>query len=133
MDLGYIFQNTSASGPWNMYKRPDITIPYLSIICLATVSGTLGNLLVIATVLTNKVHYLNIHYSPIIGTGHQLFPLFVSCRFTSNKTQLSEFPEQKSDMPLFHWVLVKIKRKKQYVSKTLYYYKVFDMLRGIHT
>ena len=26
-------------------------------------------------------------------------------RLTSNKTQLTEFPESKSDMPLFHWVL----------------------------
>ena len=33
------------------------------------------------------------------------FSLFVSYRFTSNKTQLTEFPESKSDMPLFLRVL----------------------------
>ena len=37
--------------------------------------------------------------------GTNYFSLFVSYRFTSKKTQLSEFPESKSDMPLFHWVL----------------------------
>ena len=41
------------------------------------------------------------------GMGDQLFSLLVSYRFTcmSNKTQLTEFPESKSDMPLFLWVL----------------------------
>ena len=37
--------------------------------------------------------------------GTNYFSLFVSYRFMSNKTQLTEFPESKSDMPLFHWVL----------------------------
>ena len=37
--------------------------------------------------------------------GTNYFSLFVSYRFTSNKTQLTEFPESKSDMPLFLWVL----------------------------
>ena len=37
--------------------------------------------------------------------GTNYFSLFVSYRFTSNKTQLKEFPESKSDMPLFLWVL----------------------------
>ena len=39
------------------------------------------------------------------GRGTNYFSLFVSYRFTSNKTQLTEFPESKSDMPLFLWVL----------------------------
>ena len=39
------------------------------------------------------------------GIGTNYFSLFVSYTFKSNKTQLTEFPESKSDMPLFHWVL----------------------------
>ena len=42
-------------------------------------------------------------YRYIWGTNY--FSLFVSYRFTSNKPQLTEFPESKSDMPLFLWVL----------------------------
>ena len=37
--------------------------------------------------------------------GTNYFSLFVSYRFMSNKTQLTEFPESKSDIPLFLWVL----------------------------
>ena len=37
--------------------------------------------------------------------GTNYFSLFVSYRYSFNKTQLTEFPESKSDMPLFHWVL----------------------------
>ena len=37
--------------------------------------------------------------------GTNYFSFFVSYRFMSNKTQLTEFPESKSDMPLFLWVL----------------------------
>ena len=43
---------------------------------------------------------------------------FVSYRFIYNKTRLTEFPESKSDMPLFHWACLhgfKIKRKQIYV------------------
>ena len=38
-------------------------------------------------------------------------------RFTSNKTQLTEFPESKSDMPLFHWVLaLKLNKEEKNIS-----------------
>ena len=37
--------------------------------------------------------------------GTNYFSLFVSYRYMSNKTQLTEFPESKSDMLLFHLVL----------------------------
>ena len=37
--------------------------------------------------------------------GTNYFSHFVSYRFMSNKTQLTAFPESKSDMLLFHWVL----------------------------
>ena len=40
------------------------------------------------------------------GMGDQLFFPLVSYLFTSNKTQFTEYPESRSDMPLFLWVLV---------------------------
>ena len=45
--------------------------------------------------------------------GTNYFSLFVSYRYMSNKTQLTEFPESKSDMPLFLWVLP-LKKEKKY-------------------
>ena len=52
--------------------------------------------------LTNKMdfHILSFRYRRQL-----FFPLCFIYRFTSNKTQLTEFPESKSDMPLFRWVL----------------------------
>ena len=44
--------------------------------------------------------------------GTNYFSLFVSYRFMSNKTQLTEFPEAKSDMPFLHWVLALKYREK---------------------
>ena len=37
------------------------------------------------------------------GMGDQLFFLFVLYRFMSNRTQVTEFPESKSDMQLKAW------------------------------
>ena len=37
--------------------------------------------------------------------GPITFSLFVSYSFTTTKTSLKEFPETKSDMSLFQWVL----------------------------
>ena len=45
-----------------------------------------------------KAHYY-ITRTCIQLWGTNYFSLFVSYRFTSNKTQLTEFPESKSDMP----------------------------------
>ena len=53
---------------------------------------------------TKKMDFQTFIFDPS-GMGDQLFSLFVSHRFTSNKTQLTEFPESKSDMSLFLWVL----------------------------
>ena len=48
---------------------------------------------------------LELFKNDFTGIGDQLFSLIVSYRYTSNKTQLTEFPESKSDMNLFHCVL----------------------------
>ena len=54
---------------------------------------------------TNKVDFQTFIFDLSGIGGPIIFSLFVSYRFTSNKTQLTEFPESKSDMPLFHLVL----------------------------
>ncbi len=36
-------------------KNPGVAVPYLSILILATLSGTVGNVMVIGAVITNKV------------------------------------------------------------------------------
>ncbi len=35
--------------------HPSVAIPYLTVIIMATISGTVGNILVIGAVITNKV------------------------------------------------------------------------------
>ena len=57
------------------------------------------------------------HYSRYRGTNY--FSFFVSLRFASNKTQLTEFPESKSDMPLIPFGLgFKIKKNIWHVQKS---------------
>ena len=54
--------------------------------------------------MDKKDGFSDFHIRPFRYGGPIIFP-FVSYRFMSNKTQLTEFPESKSDMPLFLWVL----------------------------
>lgn len=58
MDLGFLFKLENDSGQIGsafLREEPGIGIPYLVVICLATVSGIIGNALVIAAVFTNRV------------------------------------------------------------------------------
>ena len=42
-------------GPDYFYKTMSLSVPYLVVICLATLLGTVGNIFVIGAVLVNKV------------------------------------------------------------------------------
>ena len=64
MELGEMFElekrlsNVSYDvviGPDYFYKNMSVSVPYLVVICLATISGTIGNVFVIGAVLVNKV------------------------------------------------------------------------------
>ena len=58
MDLEYMLMLENESGligPEFLSDNPGIGIPYLTVTCIAIIVGTLGNSLVIAAVLTNKV------------------------------------------------------------------------------
>ena len=45
-------------GPDYIKTHPNIAVPYLIVIILATISGTVGNILVIGAVVINKVSFL---------------------------------------------------------------------------
>ena len=57
MDLEEIvkLENRSGSEDGFLSELPAVSIPYLSVLCFATICGTIGNTLVIAAVLSNKV------------------------------------------------------------------------------
>ena len=56
--------------------------------------------------MDKKDGFSDFHIWPFRYGGPIIFhSLIVSYRFTCNKTQLTEFPESKSDIPLFLWVL----------------------------
>ena len=57
MDLEEIakLENRSGSEDGFLIELPAVSIPYLSVLCFATICGTIGNTLVIAAVLSNKV------------------------------------------------------------------------------
>ena len=42
-------------GPDYIKKHPGVAVPYLIVIILATITGCVGNILVIGSVVTNKV------------------------------------------------------------------------------
>ena len=78
---------------------------------MVTVVGKLFNFLKLNTCIIIFSHLLDEHAclsecaSHPNGIGTNYFSLFVSYRFMSNKTQLTVFPESKSDMSLFQRVL----------------------------
>ena len=49
-------------GPDYIKTHPNIAIPYLIVIILATISGTVGNVLVIGAVVINKVRILLLYF-----------------------------------------------------------------------
>ncbi len=60
MDLVYMRDNPQANGTTFrghefIEDHPGVAIPYLILLTIATVSGCIGNCMVIATVMTNKV------------------------------------------------------------------------------
>ena len=56
MDIAYMRDdNDSRIGPDYIHKHSGIAVPYLTVICLAMVVGTMGNCLVIAAVMLDKV------------------------------------------------------------------------------
>lgn len=57
MDLGYLLENENDSdvgGVSFTEEQPGVAVPYLSVMCLVMISGSVGNMLVIAAVLGNK-------------------------------------------------------------------------------
>ena len=58
MDIQYMKGNASNHDITVDFVKhyPEVGIPYLSILCFITVTGTMGNTMVLGAVLTNKVH-----------------------------------------------------------------------------
>ena len=60
MDIGYLrteSDSTNNSGADRDFieRNPGISIPYLTFLCLFTLTGSIGNLMVIGSVVTYKV------------------------------------------------------------------------------
>ena len=49
-------------GPDYIKTHPNIAVPYLIVIILATITGTVGNILVIGAVVINKVRFLFVYF-----------------------------------------------------------------------
>lgn len=55
MDLAYILPNTSSLSADQDLTMTSLMLPYLCVVILAAISGTVGNVLVIGAVIVNKV------------------------------------------------------------------------------
>ena len=65
MDLMYLRDdNDTRIGSDYISKNPGVAVPYLVIISIATLLGTVGNTLVIGAVCTNKVCQFHIMHYP---------------------------------------------------------------------